>query len=164
MHDEADSSRPRPPESPFAQDILDDAVVQEDSSEVLTLAPILEAAVSLAPCVEDKVRYVEADLREVELPPLTSVLGVHACGGRTDWCIDVARRLGGPIAIMPCCYTSAAKQGPRVLREQLGRATPFAWRSWATPDAPYAALRKRLFAGKNWETTPPRVGSGLLGP
>ncbi|MBT3218573.1 MAG: hypothetical protein HN348_05730 [Proteobacteria bacterium] len=88
-----------------------------------TFDPIMEAAAVLGPWVRDKVRYVEADVREVQLPPQTTVLGVHACGRRTDWCIDAARRLGGSIAVMPCCYTSAGKEGPQVLRDQLGLDT-----------------------------------------
>ena len=42
-----------------------------------------------------------------QLPPLllsTGLLAVHACGDATDRCIDIALRLRGNIALMPCCY------------------------------------------------------------
>ena len=39
----------------------------------------------------------------------TSIVAVHACGVRTDACIDVALATGGHVAVMPCCYN---KNGP----------------------------------------------------
>ena len=38
------------------------------------------------------------------LPEGAAVLSVHACGIATDLCIDVALRLRGNVAVMPCCY------------------------------------------------------------
>lgn len=85
-----------------------------------TFGRILEAAVATGPWVADKVRYVEADARKIEMEPGTAVLGVHACGGRTDVCIDIARRTGGPVAVMPCCYHGPAPNAPVALHEHLG--------------------------------------------
>ena len=85
---------------------------------------ILAAAVSVAPWVAEKVRFLEMSVEDAapSLPRGATVLGVHACGSRTDLCIDVAEQLGGAVALMPCCYRSAKREGPAALYHQLGRA------------------------------------------
>ena len=55
-----------------------------------------------------------------ELPQGAGVVAVHACGARTDWSIDVARKLGGPLAVMPCCYAHQVYKGPETLKRNLG--------------------------------------------
>ena len=50
---------------------------------------------------------VHGSAHREQLPPLllgTGLLAVHACGDATDRCIDIALRLRGNIALMPCCY------------------------------------------------------------
>ncbi len=37
--------------------------------------------------------------------PGVGVVAVHACGGLTDVCLDIAMQLRAPVAAMPCCYT-----------------------------------------------------------
>lgn len=80
------------------------------------LAVICEAA----PWVKGKVEYREQRVEDVALEPGTSVLAVHACGGRTDLAIDVADRTGGALALMPCCYSAAPFRGPQALKQALG--------------------------------------------
>ncbi len=95
-------------------------VICVDRRRPSTFDRILEAAVAVGPWVADKVRYVEGDAARVALEPGTAVLGVHACGGRTDLCIEVARRLGGPVAVMPCCHHGRGPHAPAALHEHLG--------------------------------------------
>lgn len=56
----------------------------------------------------------------VDLPQGAGVVAVHACGARTDWSIDVAQELGGPLAVMPCCYAHQVYNGPETLKRHLG--------------------------------------------
>merc|ERR1712232_1043180 len=49
-----------------------------------------------------------------------AVVGVHACGRRTDLCLEAAMRAGGPVAVMPCCYVKAPRSVPKGVRETLG--------------------------------------------
>lgn len=86
-----------------------------DHQRPASFDPILEAAVEVGPWVRDKVRYVQTDVRTVELPGGASVIGVHACGDRTDVCLDVAERLGGAVAVMPCCHEEGAVPGLRAV-------------------------------------------------
>jgi hypothetical protein len=45
---------------------------------------------------------------------------VHACGKLTDDCLDIARRLGGPAAVLPCCRSKRCNPAPLGLRAALG--------------------------------------------
>ena len=54
------------------------------------------------------------------LPEGAGVVAVHACGARTDWSIEEAVKIGGPLAVMPCCYTHQVYSGPETLKRHLG--------------------------------------------
>ena len=86
---------------------------------------ILEAVASVFPQVLDKVEYIEADVERAaeHLSVDCGVVAVHACGVRTDRCIDAAIEVGAKrIAAMPCCYAQTGKTAPPVLRKVLGQA------------------------------------------
>ncbi len=95
-------------------------VVLVDKRRPPSFDVILHVVCSLAPWVRDKVEYREVLVEEAELDPGTALLAVHACGERTDVAIELAERLGGPVALMPCCYRSAPRTGPRGLIDALG--------------------------------------------
>ena len=82
---------------------------------------VWRACCRVAPWIEDKVRYLEGDLRRGDaLPDQCAVLGVHACGTLTDLCIDIGTRTGGSLAVMPCCRANARNTAPEGLRQALG--------------------------------------------
>jgi hypothetical protein len=83
---------------------------------------VVEAVCEAAPWAADKVRWVEADVSDAaaHLAPETSVVAVHACGVRTDRALEAAVAVGGPVAVVPCCYKQTAKRAPRALRDALG--------------------------------------------
>lgn len=83
---------------------------------------VWRAMVKVAPWIEEKVRYVEGDLRRTRtgLPAGASVLGVHACGTVTDLCLDIAQELGGPVAVMPCCRSHSKCRALDGLSNALG--------------------------------------------
>lgn len=83
---------------------------------------VWRACLEVAPWIEAKVRYVEGPLDQTRksLAPGSAVLGVHACGTLTDACLDIARELGGPVAVMPCCRANAKNVAPEGLRQALG--------------------------------------------
>jgi len=83
---------------------------------------ILRALVEVAPQLRTKVRFHEVALDGAAalLPPGAAVVGVHACGRKTDGCIDAGIATGGPIAVMPCCYPKSMAGAPRVLKSALG--------------------------------------------
>jgi len=85
-----------------------------------SVAVILDAVASVAPWVPDKVRFHVERMERVVVPEGAGVLGVHACGKRTDGVIAAAVRVCGPVAVMPCCHGSARPRAPEVLRDQLG--------------------------------------------
>ena len=83
----------------------------------------IEAALQAQwPWVSQKLRRIERSVKgaETELPQGAGVVAVHACGARTDWSLEVARKLGGPLAVMPCCYTHQVYRGPETLKKHLG--------------------------------------------
>lgn len=56
------------------------------------------------PRLQDRVRFVEADLLEVQLHPDDLVVSAHACGGLTDLILDRAVKAGARVAVLPCCH------------------------------------------------------------
>lgn len=97
-------------------------VVLLDQREPDSAARLLAAASEVTPWVNDKVERVTADVRRAHevLEPHTALLAVHACGRRTDHCLDVAIALDAPIAAMPCCYRYTVRGSPRALHRGLG--------------------------------------------
>jgi len=83
---------------------------------------VVEAATEVGPWVADKVEYVEGALKQAAelIPSSASLVAVHACGARTDRCLDLAILHRAPIAVMPCCYRHTADRTPPALREALG--------------------------------------------
>ena len=56
----------------------------------------------------------------IELPSGAGVVAVHACGLVTDIALAASFRAGGPVAVMPCCHTSARRHGIAGLRDAIG--------------------------------------------
>lgn len=52
----------------------------------------------------------------------TGYLAVHACGSRTDVCLNLALRQRAPIVVVPCCYSGTGQTEPPALRKSLGVA------------------------------------------
>lgn len=102
-----------------------DRVVLVDKSRPASFDIIFETVCELAPWVRDKVDYKECLVEEAGafLDAGTAIIAVHACGDRTDMAVDLAKQLGGPVALMPCCYRTARRPGPRGLNEALGAMT-----------------------------------------
>lgn len=76
----------------------------------------------LAPWIRGRVEYTQLDLQEFG-PSHTrdaSVIALHACGGRTDECIDVAVASRSALAVMPCCHRKSTPRAPATLRRALG--------------------------------------------
>jgi hypothetical protein len=90
-----------------------------------SFSAVLDAAAAVGPWVVDKVRYLEMRVqrRPLELGGESegaSIVAVHACGARTDRCLEQAVARGAPVAVMPCCYRHTADRVPEALRESLG--------------------------------------------
>lgn len=82
---------------------------------------VLRAAVEVAPWVADKVQFKISPLREAaeHIEPGSSVIGVHACGERTDQCIELAIQAAGATALLPCCRNHRYPLPPS-LKQALG--------------------------------------------
>ncbi len=83
---------------------------------------IFAAALEVAPYIEGRVRWIEAELEQAaaELDTGCSVVAVHACGRQSDRCLELALQTGGPLALMPCCHRGCGYRGPAALRKALG--------------------------------------------
>lgn len=101
---------------------LVERVLLLDQRKPASAARIYAAALQVAPHIEGRVRWLEADLAEAarELTPGCAVVAVHACGGQSDRCLELALRAGGPVALMPCCHRGVGYRGPPALRRALG--------------------------------------------
>ena len=83
---------------------------------------VLAAATTVAPWIAEKVRFVECELNSAteHLATGTSIVGVHACGERTDTCIDHAIATQGAVAVLPCCRHHVPHPSPPCLKKELG--------------------------------------------
>ncbi|MEO8269283.1 MAG: hypothetical protein ABI557_06155, partial [Aureliella sp.] len=83
---------------------------------------VLGAAQAVAPWTEAKITYVEAPLKHTlqHVEPGTALLGVHACGERTDDSIAHAISLRSTIALLPCCRRHRLHPSPDCLKNVLG--------------------------------------------
>ena len=106
------------------------AVLHRDVQRVLLVDRVrppsfdaaLEALAPLADGLRARVTFHTASLEEAPVPPGAALLGVHACGARTDAILDRALALRGPVALLPCCHSTAAAPGPATLVQHLGAA------------------------------------------
>lgn len=68
-------------------------------------AATLAAALSDAwPRLKDRIRFVESDLRDVQLHHDDLIVSAHACGGLTDLILGRAVDAGVRVAVLPCCH------------------------------------------------------------
>lgn len=56
------------------------------------------------PRLRGRVRFLEADVREVPLHREDLVVSAHACGGLTDLILARAVAAGACVAVLPCCH------------------------------------------------------------
>ena len=77
------------------------AVDQRIPKSAATLAVSMAAA---WPRLQDRVRFVEADLRDVELHHDDVIVSAHACGGLTDLILARAVAVEARVAVLPCCH------------------------------------------------------------
>lgn len=88
-------------------------------------APDVSRALHQAfPELEGRVRRVTTTLKDFQpkLSADTGLIAVHACGSRTDRCLDLAVASRSPIVVVPCCYTGTGRSEPAALRQELGVA------------------------------------------
>lgn len=68
-------------------------------------AAILEGSLCAAwPRLQDRVRYIDTDLRDVPLDRDDLIVSAHACGGLTDVILERAVEVGACVAVLPCCH------------------------------------------------------------
>ena len=74
---------------------------------------IWDATRRVAPWIEDKVVYIERNLKRVgEVEPGYGVIAVHACGALTDRAISAALGSGERLAALPCCHAASQTTAP----------------------------------------------------
>jgi len=54
--------------------------------------------------LQERIRFVEADLEKVQLHSADLIVSVHACGGLTDQILDLAVAARARVAVLPCCH------------------------------------------------------------
>lgn len=56
------------------------------------------------PRLQDRISFVETDLRDVPLHKGDLIVSAHACGGLTDLILARAVEAGASVAVLPCCH------------------------------------------------------------
>lgn len=82
---------------------------------------VCSAADEVAPWTTGKLTYVKSTLRDAKrhLEPKMAMVGVHACGTRTDQCLELAIESGGAVGVLPCCHRHR-HESPECLKRALG--------------------------------------------
>ncbi len=76
---------------------------------------LLQGLGQVAPWAPPRMRYLEGNLDVCAGEPIQAVTAVHACGQRTDACLDLALERGARLAVMPCCYGPPREASPALL-------------------------------------------------
>lgn len=91
-------------------------VLLTDARRPQNHAAVREAIKSAAPWALDLLTFEEKPLEDARGD---AFLAIHACGQRTDLCLDLAIARRVPIAAMPCCYGPPREVSP-ALEQALG--------------------------------------------
>ena len=101
-----------------------DSVLLIDQRQPQSFEQVYDAALEVAPWIKNKVQFRECELDDIsgELDEETGLIGVHACGVRTDEILSLARKHKLAVAVMPCCH-ALVKYGerPRAFDETIGQ-------------------------------------------
>jgi len=92
----------------FVMLLLDDSSPEAiciDRARPLSFGRLEAALVDRWPRLDGRVRYLESDLQDAELPPDSTLIGVHACGPLTDRVLDRAIEGRHRVAVLPCCHS-----------------------------------------------------------
>jgi len=65
-------------------------------------------------------REAKLDTVQDQLPVGCSVVSAHACGVLSDRCIDIAIKIEGRLAILPCCYPKSSCDAPPAIQTEFG--------------------------------------------
>jgi hypothetical protein len=76
---------------------------------------LLEGLGRVASWAPSRLRYLEGTLEVCAAEPIGAVVAVHACGQRTDACLDLALERGAQVAVMPCCYGPPREASPALM-------------------------------------------------
>jgi hypothetical protein len=87
--------------------ILDDSVESATCVDIKrppsheTLLAVLEKR---WPRIQGRVRYLDANIEDVDAPTGSLLVSVHACGLLTDQVLDLAIKTRNRVAVLPCCH------------------------------------------------------------
>ena len=97
-------------------------VILLDKLEPESRAKLIAVVTGVAPWVADKIQSHESKLDEATdlLPAKCSIVSAHACGVLSDQCIDIAIKIEGRLAILPCCYPKASCDAPLAVQAAFG--------------------------------------------
>lgn len=109
---------------------------------------LLESLGRVAPWAPPRLRYLEGNLDLCAAEPIEAMVAVHACGHRTDACLDLALERGAQVAVMPCCYGPPREASPALMA---GLGTELATDVARTYRLESAGYRVR------WRSIPPEV-------
>lgn len=98
-----------------------------DRTEPESRKKLIEACMKVAPWIEDKIINIEDKISTESdwLEEGMSVISTHACGVLSDLTLDIALKVKGNTAILPCCYPESKCSAPMALRSILGFETAF---------------------------------------
>lgn len=124
----------------FAMLLLDNSsprALVVDKRQPESFARLERVLVERWPRLTGRVTYVEARLRDVDLPEDALLIGVHACGPLTDRVLDAALAGRHRVAVLPCCHS--------VERCDTGKLD-----GWLPPALAIDATRAARLRGAGW--------------
>lgn len=72
---------------------------------------LISCAEKVSITITEKVNYLQEDYETLLYEPNSLILGIHACGERTDKLMKIAFKNNSGVVLLPCCYTKKSLPG-----------------------------------------------------
>lgn len=97
-------------------------VILVDKIEPLSRKRMLDCLQEVTPWISEKIETRSDNINSDMgwLPKNCSIVSSHACGHLTDRCIELAIKVQGNIAVLPCCHPEKSCPAPSALGLALG--------------------------------------------
>ena len=82
-----------------------------DKQRPMAFDKMISCLSEISPQTIEKICFIQTNYKNVEFKPNSLLIGIHACGLRTDSILDTALENNSGVVLLPCCYTPLSIPG-----------------------------------------------------